>query len=169
MARLGRICPIVAMVGMLVVSTPTQAEYQFEFGHWYGQSLNSHDGGFESCTASLHNHDDQMLLVRFDRDFEISIGVFDDDWSTKLGDTAPIVVWLDHIILYGGLALAIPKDGYYVQLNQRDWSFNLMQNAQKMLFKIEDQSILFELEGVSSALSSLVACVNHERDEHSTT
>lgn len=168
MSRFGRISAMVVTVGLLISSTLAASEFRFEFEHWYGQSLYSENGRFESCTASLHNFNDQLLLVRFDRDFELSLGVFDDQWTTSLGDTTSATVWLDHNFFYAGHALAIPKDGYFIQLAQPHWRLNLMRNSQQMLIQIQNQSVLFELEGVDSALNSLIACVNHGRDQHST-
>ncbi len=169
MVGFGRICPIFMIVGVLILSTPIQAEYRFEFGHWFGQSHNSDEGHFDSCFASLHNLDDQWLFVRLSRDFDLSIGVYDGDWTAKLGNTVPIEAWLDHNFLYGGLAVAISKNVYYLQLSHTHRSLYLMRGAQKLLIQIRDQSILFELKGVSPALDSLVACVKHGRGEHSTT
>ena len=169
MAGFGRIYPIFLIFGVLVLSTPVQAEYRFEFGHWLGQSHNSDEGHFDSCFASLHNLDDQWLFVRLGKDFDLSIGVYDGDWTAKQGKTVPIEAWLDHSFLYGGLAVAISRNAYYMQLSHTDRSLNLMRGAQKMLIQIRDQSALFELNGVGPALNSLVACVKHGRDEHSTT
>jgi len=156
------------MVAALIVSAPAQAEYQFDFEHWYGQSFNTDDGRFGSCIASLHNSNDQLLLIKLDRDFDPSIGVSDDDWDANLGDTVPVDAWLDHSLFYSGPAVAISKDVYYVQLTQTDRRLNLMRGAQKMLVQIRKQSVLFKLEGIIPTLNSLIACVNHGLEEHST-
>ena len=150
-----------------MISAPVLADYRFDSEHWYGQSFDTDDGRFGSCIASLHNPSDQFLLIKLDRDFDLSIGVSDDDWAANLGDTVPVDAWLDHSLFYSGPAVAISKDLYYMQLTQTDRSLNLMRGAQKMLVQIRQQSVLFKLKGINPALNSLVACVNHGLDEHS--
>ena len=150
-----------------MISAPALADYRFDSEHWYGQSFDTDDGRFGSCIASLHNPSDQFLLIKLDRDFDLSIGVSDDDWAANLGDTVPVDAWLDHSLFYSGPAVAISKDLYYMQLTQTDRSLNLMRGAQKMLVQIRQQSVLFKLKGINPALNSLVACVNHGLDEHS--
>ena len=151
-----------------MISAPAQAEYRFDFEHWYGQSFDTDDGRFGSCIASLHNPSDQLLLIKLDRDFDLSVGVSDDGWNAKLVDTVPVNAWLDHSLFYRGPAIAISKDVYYMQLTQTDRTLKLMRSAQKMLIQIRKKSVLFKLKGIAPTLNSLIACVKHGLNEHST-
>jgi hypothetical protein len=158
---------MIPIIAALTISTPAHSEYRFEFEHWYGQSFSTDDGNFNSCIASLHNSNDQLLLIKLDRDFDLSIGVSDYGWEAKLGDTVPVKAWLDHRILYNGTAIAISKDVYYMQLTQLDRSLRQMRAAKKLLIQIRKQSVLFNLKGMTQTLNSLNACVKHELYEHS--
>ncbi len=169
MTRLGQICSVLGVAGALMLSTSVQAEYRFGFDHWYGQSFDSKDGNFSNCVVSILNEDENVLLIKLDRAFNLSIGVYNIEWNLNKGETIPAEIWFDHNLLYKELIVSISKDFYFLNLVQATRSMNMMHGAKMALVQIGNQTILFKLKGITRALNSLVACVKHGRDEHSVT
>ncbi len=169
MTRLGQICSVLGVVGGLMLSTSVKAEYRFGFDHWRGQSFDSKDGNFSNCVVSLPNEDRNVLLIKLDRAFNLSVGAHNFAWNLKKGEITSAEIWFDHNLLYKEFVTSISKDFYFLNLVQATRSMNKMHGAKMALVQIGNQTILFKLKGITQALNSLVACVKHGRDEHSVT
>ena len=154
----------VTMSAILVPAASAHSRHEFEIGHWYGKSYHSGEGEFRNCVVSLHDDGGNLLLVKIDKDLDLSLGVSRREWKLNAGDVAQADVLFDHHQLYKGAAIAVFRDLYLMNLPGRTGAIEVMRRAAFASVRIGDQTIVFALPKVDEALRELAICVEHGRN-----
>lgn len=90
--------------------------FDFEFGHWAGRIERDISGRVAACVVSIHNTDDEMLLLRLDGSDYLSLGVFDVSWGPGTPNSNTIVVLVDHKVIRTGVAISDKEGSVMVHL-----------------------------------------------------
>lgn len=134
------------------------SEFDFQFGHWVGQPEVSATGQFESCMISEHNDSDELLILRLDKDNELSVGVFEKNWQGKALTSIPSMVMVDHRILFFGMGLLYANDALTITLGKQAGSLESIAAGKLLNISATDQSAIFGLTDADKAVAYLQKC-----------
>ena len=148
-------------VGQL--SATEVGEFEFEQGHWVGKSEWSDLGKFESCMVSLHNDEDVLLILRLDRNYSLTVAVFEKHWRNSPEPIADVTAQADHKILYSGIGLLIESNILSFEIEKPTQSIQLLGSSEYLRVAIVDDETVFELTDSDRAMSFLKKCWENGR------
>ena len=158
---------LLAMCIMLFSSIQSTAssngEFEFEQGHWVGKSEWSDLGKFESCMVSLHNDEDVLLILRLDRNYSLTVGVFEKHWRNSSEPITDVTAQTDHKILYSGIGLLIESNTLSFEIEKPTQSIQLLGSSQYLRVAIDDEETIFDLTDSDQAMSFLKECLENGR------
>jgi len=139
-------------------SSTVASDFDFEFGHWIGRIERDAGDRAEACVVSLHNADDEMLLLRLDRSGFLSLGVFGVDWMATTSKFNDLIVAIDHNVLQTGMAIAGGNGARAFNIPNVADSLSAIAEGQKLGVIVGDQSAVFELDGAKRSIPFLLNC-----------
>lgn len=111
------------------LSATEAGEFEFEQGHWVGKSEWSVLGKFESCLVSLHNDENVLLILRLDRNYSLTVAVFEKHWRNSSEPIADVTAQADHKILYSGIGLLIESNTLSFEIEKPTQSIHLLGSS----------------------------------------
>ena len=161
--RPGRTCPAAICLGFFFLLFPallnaSASTFDFEYGHWTGRVERDGTGRAAACVVSTHNQEEEMLLLRFDRSSYLSLGLFGVNWGPGAPETDKVAIFIDHLIVKTGVAMASRDDAVVVELSQPIQTLTAIQQGQMLAVSVGKQDIVFELDGADKAVPFLWNC-----------
>ena len=136
--------------------------FDFELGHWLGQSDRSEGRTQTGCTLALHNETSAMLVFRLGRNGQLSLGLFGSGWKAQTGKTeqssTPLILLADHNLIRTAAAVPIGKDGLFLQIQNSALVLQQLRDSSMLSLSLGNQQLVFRLKGSRRAIQFLENC-----------
>jgi hypothetical protein len=116
--------------------------------------------------VSEHNDKDEILILRLDRQQDLTIGLFEKQWRTAPQGALQLVMLVDHTILHSGEGWLQAKDALLIRLVPTGASLSKFATGKFLQIAAADQSMVFNLKDSGKAVAFLKSCLRQGLRSH---
>ncbi len=138
----------------------THSEFEFQVGHWVGNPQLSSSGEIKSCLLSKHNDFEELLIIRLDNENQLTLGVFEKEWSDEPPDSTNSIVMVDHQVLYFGNGIFHSNTALVVELDNPTSDLNAIAGGKFLSVSALGLTTAFDLKNADEAIAYLRNCTS---------